>query len=148
LDPKQQAWRFPVQQELEGLFGKLNAFNDRIAELAKDGHQSHAVNVLKAQALSLARHIDELRCFSCRTQTLAAFSAYAFRGYVQQKDFLLHPEKSEAGFCYVLLEERRDFLRQPVMCGGPCGFELQNAINFQLSSIDVRCLTALQVRRD
>jgi hypothetical protein len=63
LDPKQQAWRFPVQQELEGLFGKLSAFNDRIAELAKDGHQSHAVNVLKAQALSLARHIDELRCF-------------------------------------------------------------------------------------
>jgi hypothetical protein len=62
-DPKLQAWRFPVQQELEGLFGKLSAFNDRIAELAKDGHQSHAVNVLKAQALSLARHIDELRCF-------------------------------------------------------------------------------------
>jgi hypothetical protein len=61
--PKLQAWRFPVQQELEGLFGKLSAFNDRIAELAKDGHQSHAVNVLKAQALSLARHIDELRCF-------------------------------------------------------------------------------------
>jgi len=63
LDPKQQAWRFPVQRELEGLFGTLSAFNDRIAELAKDGHQSHAVNVLKAQALSLARHIDELRCF-------------------------------------------------------------------------------------
>jgi hypothetical protein len=63
LDPKQQAWRFPVQQELEGLFGKLSAFNDRIAELANDGHQSLAVNVLKAQALSLARHIDELRCF-------------------------------------------------------------------------------------
>jgi hypothetical protein len=62
-DPKLQAWRFPVQQELEGLFGKLSAFNDRIAELAKDGHQSHAVNVLKAQALNLARHIDELRCF-------------------------------------------------------------------------------------
>ncbi len=63
LDPRQQAWRFPVQHELDGLFGKLSAFNERIAELAKDGHQSHAVNVLKAQALSLARHIDELRCF-------------------------------------------------------------------------------------
>ena len=62
-DPKQQAWRFPVQQELEGLFGKLSAFNDRIAELAKDEHQSLAVTVLKAQALSLARQIDELRCF-------------------------------------------------------------------------------------
>jgi hypothetical protein len=63
LDPKQEAWRFPVQQELEGLFGKLSEFNDRIAELAKDGHRSLAVNVLNAQALSLARHIDELRCF-------------------------------------------------------------------------------------
>ena len=63
LDPKQEAWRFPVQQELEGLFGKLSEFNDRIAELAKDEHQSLAVNVLNAQALSLARHIDELRCF-------------------------------------------------------------------------------------
>ena len=63
LDPKQEAWRFPVQKELEGLFGKLSAFNDRIAELAKDEHQSLAVNVLNAQALNLARHIDELRCF-------------------------------------------------------------------------------------
>ena len=63
LDPKQDAWRFLVQQELEGLFGKLNAFNDRIAELAKDEHQGLAVTVLKAQALSLARQIDELRCF-------------------------------------------------------------------------------------
>ena len=63
LDPRQQAWRFPIQRELDGLFGKLSAFNDRIAELANDGHQSLAVNVLKAQALSLARHIDELRCF-------------------------------------------------------------------------------------
>jgi hypothetical protein len=63
LDSREQAWRFPVQQELDGLFGKLSAFNERIAELANDGHQSHAVNVLKAQALSLARHIDELRCF-------------------------------------------------------------------------------------
>jgi hypothetical protein len=45
------------------LFDKLSAFNDRIAELAKDEHQSLAVNVMKAQALNLARHIDELRCF-------------------------------------------------------------------------------------
>ena len=63
LDPKQEAWRLPVQRELEGLLDKLSAFNDRIAELTKDGHQSLAVNVLKAQALNLARHIDELRCF-------------------------------------------------------------------------------------
>jgi hypothetical protein len=63
LDPKQEAWRFPVQKELEGLFRKLSEFNYRIAELAKDEHQSLAVNVLNAQALSLARHIDELRGF-------------------------------------------------------------------------------------
>ena len=60
-DPKNVAWRTPVQQELDGLFDELKAFNERIAELAKDGHQSHAVSVLKAQAFSLARQIDELR---------------------------------------------------------------------------------------
>ena len=63
LDPKRQAWRLPVQQELDGLVSELAAFNERIAELVKHGHQGHAMNVLKAQALSLARHIDELRCF-------------------------------------------------------------------------------------
>jgi hypothetical protein len=60
-DPQAQAWRSPVQQELDGLFGELAAFNERIAELVRDGHQSHAMNVLKAQALSLASQIDELR---------------------------------------------------------------------------------------
>jgi hypothetical protein len=29
--------------------------------LVRDGHQSHAMSVLKAQALSLASQIDELR---------------------------------------------------------------------------------------
>lgn len=62
LDPKQQAWRSPVQQELDGLFAELAAFNERIAELVKDGHRSHAMDVLKAQALSLAGQIDEFRC--------------------------------------------------------------------------------------
>ena len=61
VDPKSVAWRTPVQRELDGLFDELKAFNERIAELAKDGHQSHAVSVLKAQAFSLARQIDELR---------------------------------------------------------------------------------------
>jgi hypothetical protein len=63
LDPSQQAWRSPVQHQLDGLFGELAAFNERIAELVKQGHQSHAMRVLKAQALSLAGQIDELRCF-------------------------------------------------------------------------------------
>jgi hypothetical protein len=61
LDPGQQAWRSPVQRQLDGLFGELAAFNERIADLVKQGHQSLAVRVLKAQALSLARQIDELR---------------------------------------------------------------------------------------
>jgi hypothetical protein len=60
LDPN-PAWRSPVQQELDGLFGELAAFNERIAELVKHGHRSHAMTVLKAQALSLASQIDELR---------------------------------------------------------------------------------------
>lgn len=55
------AWRSPVQQELDGLFGELAAFNERIAELVKLGHRSHAVAVLEAQAFSLAAQIDELR---------------------------------------------------------------------------------------
>jgi hypothetical protein len=55
------AWRSPIQAQLDGLFGELDAFNDRIAELVKLGHESHAMTVLKAQALSLAAQIDELR---------------------------------------------------------------------------------------
>jgi hypothetical protein len=55
------AWRSPVQHELDGLFGELAAFNERIAELVSQGHKSHAMDVLKAQALSLAAQIDELR---------------------------------------------------------------------------------------
>jgi hypothetical protein len=61
-DPKGLAWRTPVQKELTGLFGELAAFNERIAELTKQGHQSHAMDVLKALAISLASQIDELRC--------------------------------------------------------------------------------------
>ena len=63
LDPGQQAWRSPIQHQLDGLFGELAAFNERIADLVKQGHQSPAVSVLKAQALGLARQIDEFRCF-------------------------------------------------------------------------------------
>jgi hypothetical protein len=62
LDPKRQAWRSPVQRELDGLLSELAAFNERIAELVQQGHQSHAMDVLKAQALRLAGQIDELRC--------------------------------------------------------------------------------------
>jgi dTDP-4-dehydrorhamnose 3,5-epimerase len=61
VDAQSRAWRTPVERELDGLFGELAAFNERIAELMKDGHQSHAIDVLNAQALSLAAQIDELR---------------------------------------------------------------------------------------
>jgi hypothetical protein len=61
-DPKGLDWRRPVQKELTGLFVELAAFNERIAELTKQGHQSLAMDVLKAQAISLAAQIDELRC--------------------------------------------------------------------------------------
>jgi hypothetical protein len=62
LDPSLQAWRSPVQRQLNGLFGELAAFNERIAELVSQGHQSLATRLLKAQAMSLAGQIDELRC--------------------------------------------------------------------------------------
>jgi hypothetical protein len=61
VDVQSRAWRTPVERELDGLFGELATFNERIAELMKDGHQSHAIDVLNAQALSLAAQIDELR---------------------------------------------------------------------------------------
>jgi hypothetical protein len=62
MDPKLQAWRYPVQQELDGLLSELAIVNERIAELVRQGLRSHALNVLTAQALSLAGQIDELRC--------------------------------------------------------------------------------------
>jgi hypothetical protein len=55
------AWRSPVQKQLDGLFVELAAFNERITELVSHGHKSLAIDVLKAQALSIASQIDELR---------------------------------------------------------------------------------------
>jgi hypothetical protein len=40
---------------------ELNAFNERIAELEDEGHRGHAMKVLTANAIDLARRIDELR---------------------------------------------------------------------------------------
>ncbi len=58
---KVSARRFPVQHGIQKLEGELNAFNERIAELEDEGHGGHAMNVLRANALDLARRIDELR---------------------------------------------------------------------------------------
>ena len=54
--------RFPVQRGIQKLEDELNAFNERIAELETEGHRGHAMEVLKANAIDLARQIDELRC--------------------------------------------------------------------------------------
>jgi hypothetical protein len=56
------ARRFPIQHEIQRLEDELNAFNERIEELENESHRSHAMKVLKANALDLARQIDELRC--------------------------------------------------------------------------------------
>jgi len=39
----------------------LSALNERIAELEKQDHRGHAMEVLKANAMDFARRIDELR---------------------------------------------------------------------------------------
>ncbi len=56
------AQRFPIQHEIQKLEDELNAFNERIEELENEGHRSHAMEVLKANAIDFARQIDELRC--------------------------------------------------------------------------------------
>jgi hypothetical protein len=56
------ARRFPVQREIQKLEDELNALNERIAELESEGHSGHAIEVLKVNAIDLARQIDELRC--------------------------------------------------------------------------------------
>jgi tRNA(Ser,Leu) C12 N-acetylase TAN1 len=58
---KYPARRFPIQHEIQKLEEELNAFNERIAELEDEGHRGHAMKVLKANAIDLARRIDELR---------------------------------------------------------------------------------------
>jgi hypothetical protein len=52
---------FPVQSEIQHLENDLDAFNERIVELENEGHRGHAMEVLKANAIDLARKIDELR---------------------------------------------------------------------------------------
>jgi hypothetical protein len=53
--------QFPIQNEIQNLESDLDAFNERIVELENEGHRGHAMQVLKANAIDLARRIDELR---------------------------------------------------------------------------------------
>jgi hypothetical protein len=52
---------FPIEQTIYRLEKGLDAFNERIAELEGQRHNSRAMDVLKENALDLARQIDELR---------------------------------------------------------------------------------------
>ena len=52
---------FPIQSEIQRLEDDLHAFNERIVELENLGHRGHALEVLKANAIDMARKIDELR---------------------------------------------------------------------------------------
>jgi hypothetical protein len=58
---KISARKFPIQSEIQKLEDELNAFNERLADLADEGHRGHAMDVLKANAMDFARRIDELR---------------------------------------------------------------------------------------
>jgi L-arabinose isomerase len=53
--------KFPVQQTIYKLQKGLDAFNERITELEGERHTGRAMEVLKQNALDLARQIDELR---------------------------------------------------------------------------------------
>ena len=55
------ARHFPIQHEIQELQKGLSAFNERIAELEKEGHRGHAMEALKSNAMDFARQIDELR---------------------------------------------------------------------------------------
>jgi hypothetical protein len=62
LVDKFPARSFPIQHEIQNFENELDAFNERISELEKEGHRGHAMEVLKVNAIDLARRIDELRC--------------------------------------------------------------------------------------
>jgi len=53
--------KFPIQRAIQKLEKELHAFNERIAELEDERHNSRAMDVLKENALDFARRIDELR---------------------------------------------------------------------------------------
>ena len=53
---------YPIQHGIEELQKALSALNERIAELESNGHQGHAMEVLRVNAMDLACQIDELRC--------------------------------------------------------------------------------------
>jgi len=61
------ARQFLILYQIQELQKGLDALNERIAELEKEGHHGHAVDVLKANAMDFACQIDELRSLSIDT---------------------------------------------------------------------------------
>jgi predicted RNase H-like nuclease (RuvC/YqgF family) len=55
-DEKLPTRKFPIQRAIQKLEKELHAFNERIAELEDESHNSRAMEVL-----NFARRIDELR---------------------------------------------------------------------------------------
>ena len=72
-DRSYPARQLPIQHEIQKLQDELNAFNDRIADLENEGHQGHAMEVLKAKAMDFACQIDELRCLLVESAPQAEF---------------------------------------------------------------------------
>ncbi len=60
---------FSIQHRIQILQRELNDFNQRILELESGGHRGRAMDVLHANAIDLARQIDELRCFLVEPKT-------------------------------------------------------------------------------
>ena len=65
------ARQFLILYQIQELQKGLDALNERIAELEKEGHHGHAMDVLKANALDFACQIDELRSLSIDTAQLS-----------------------------------------------------------------------------
>ena len=71
--PAQRIWK-PVgsvknNAEIKRLRLQLASFNERIKELEKQHPEASKIESLKANALVLARQIDEIRCLSANDLT-------------------------------------------------------------------------------
>ncbi len=54
-----------VQHEVDEIEKDLAKFNEQINQIENSGRQDPTIELLKEQAILLARHIDELRCSLC-----------------------------------------------------------------------------------
>jgi hypothetical protein len=54
-----------TQHEIDEIETELAKFNEQIIEIEESGRQDPMIELLKRQAIALARHIDELRYSLC-----------------------------------------------------------------------------------